>query len=109
MSLNDGEIMKNKDKDNGRLSLVTNVFFITLTFIFLLYFVSCFLISFRQNFLKVIISCVNISIIANYKTIIEKYAGSRAAYLLTAFSIAVVMIIIYIVGYFEVSTTITKF
>lgn len=109
MSLNDGEIMKNKDKANGRLGLVTNVFFITLTFIFLLYFVSCFLISFRQNFLKVIISCVNISIIAIYKTSIEKYVGNRAAYLLTAVSIAIVMIIIYTFGYFEVSTTITKF
>lgn len=109
MSLNDGEIMKNKDKDNGRLSLVTNVFFITLTFIFLLYFVSCFLISFQQNFLKVIISCVNISVMASYKARIEEYVGSRVSCLLLLASVILIAIIIYTFGYFEVSTTITKF
>lgn len=101
--------MKDKGKAKGRLVLVTNVFFETLTFIFTVYLISCFLISFRQNFLKVLISCVNISVMASYKTSIENYVGSILSYLLLFVSVILIGFIIYTFGYFEVSNTITKF
>lgn len=100
--------MKDRDIKNGG-KVIINVFFKTLTFIFTIYLISCFLISFRQNLLKVLISCVNISVMASYKARIEKYVGSRVSYLLLFVSVILIAFIIYTFGYFEVSNTITKF
>lgn len=100
--------MKIRENKNEIENLI-NVFFETLTFIIILYLISCFLISFHQNILKVIFLCVNISVMESYKTRIEKYMGSVVAYLLLFASVIFIAFIIYKFGYFEVSNTITKF
>lgn len=53
--------MKSRENKN-EIEKIINVFFETLTFIIILYLISCFLISFHQNILKVLFSCVNISV-----------------------------------------------
>lgn len=100
--------MKSRENKN-EIEKNINVFFETLTFIIILYLISCFLISFHQNILKVLFSCVNISVMASYKARIEKYMGSVVAYLLLFASVILITFIIYTFGYFEVSNTITKF
>lgn len=68
--------MNNKQHDiRNTIKIMTNVFFETLTFIVTLYLVSCFLISFQGNLVKVLLSCLNINIIMNFKSNIEKEIG----------------------------------
>lgn len=100
--------MKVREIKNGG-KVIINVFFETLTFIFTIYLISCFLISFQQSFFKILISCLNISVMANYKTSIEKDVSRRLSNLLLIASVILIGIIIYKYGYFEVSNTITKF
>ena len=100
--------MKVREIKNGG-KVIINVFFETLTFIFTIYLISCFLISFQQSFSKILISCLNISVMANYKTSIEKDVSRRLSNLLLIASVILIGIIIYKYGYFEVSNTITKF
>lgn len=72
--------MNNRNKDiKNKFKIMVNVFFETLTFIITLYLISCFLISFQRELIKVLFSCLNINIIVNFKNNIEKELGIKVA------------------------------
>lgn len=101
--------MNNENNDiKNKLEIMINVFFETLTFILTLYLVSCFLISFQSEIIKVLFSCLNINIIMNFKDNIEKELSKKEAYILTAVSFIILIFFVYSFGYFEVSTNFTK-
>ena len=101
--------MNNKQHDiRNRIKIMMNVFFETLTFILTLYLVSCFLISFQGNLVKVLFSCLNINIIMNFKSNIEKEIGKIGSYIILAISIIILIFFVYSFGYFKISTNFTK-
>lgn len=102
------DINKNDGIEN-KSKIILNVFFETLTFIFTLYFMSCFLISFQRELVKVLISVVNISIIINFKNSIEEELGKKGTYILLLMSLIIVILFVYSFGYFEISTNLIKY
>ena len=101
--------MNNKNNDiKNKFKIMINVFFETLTFILTLYLISCFLISFQGEIIKVLISCLNINIIINFKNNIEKELGKKEAYILIVLSFIILIFFVYSFGYFEVSTNFTR-
>ncbi|MCI5675497.1 MAG: hypothetical protein MR314_04960 [Ezakiella sp.] len=101
--------MNNENNDiKNKLKIMINVFFETLTFIITLFLISCFLIAFQRELIKVLFFCLNINIIANFKNNIEIELGKKEAYILIAVSFIILIFFVYSFGYFEVSTNFTK-
>lgn len=84
-----------------------NYFFEILTATLVFYIAACFLISF-QSVLKVFVLVINSALIVNfYENLSHKY-GKKQSLVLLAISIAILNLLIYFVGYFEVAETISK-
>lgn len=82
-------------------------FFETLTVTLTLYVMACFLISF-QSILKIFALTLNSALILMfYENLKHKY-GKKSGALIVAISIAILILIVYFIGYFKVDGTISK-
>lgn len=82
-------------------------FFETLTVTLTFYVVACFLISF-QSILKIFALTLNSALILMfYENLNHKYS-KKAATLIVAISIAILILMVYFIGYFKVDGTISK-
>ena len=94
------------DKENIKIFL--NVFFKTINFIFILYMLSCFLVSFRSSPIKILVSCVNISTIAHFKNDMDRELTNKYSLLILAISLAILALLVYKFGIFMVSSDLRK-
>lgn len=84
-----------------------NYFFEILTATLVFYIVACFLISF-QSVLKVFVLVINSALIITFYENLSRKYGKKQSLVLLAISIAILILLIYFVGYFEVAETISK-
>lgn len=84
-----------------------NYFFEILTATLVFYIAACFLISF-QSILKIFVHALNIALILMFYENLKRKYSKKAATLIVATSIAILILLIYFVGYFEVAETISK-
>lgn len=86
---------------------VIDYFFETLTVTLTFYVVACFLISF-QSILKIFALTLNSALMLMFYENLKRKYSKKAATLIVAISIAILILLIYFVGYFEVAETISK-
>lgn len=86
---------------------IIDYFFETLTVTLVFYIAACFLISF-QSVLKVFALVINSALIVNFYENLSRKYGKKQSLVLLAISIAILILLIYFVGYFEVAETISK-
>lgn len=86
---------------------IIDYFFETLTVTLTFYIVACFSISF-QSILKIFVHALNIALILMFYENLKRKYSKKAATLIVATSIAILILLIYFVGYFEVAETISK-
>lgn len=84
-----------------------NYFFEILTATLVFYIVACFLISF-QSVLKVFVLVINSALIITFYENLSRKYGKKQSLVLLVISIAILILLIYFVGYFEVAETISK-
>lgn len=84
-----------------------NYLFETITVTLTFYVVACFSISF-QSVLKIFASVLNSALILSFYENLKSKYSKKAAVLIVAISIAILNLLIYFVGYFEVAETISK-
>lgn len=84
-----------------------NYFFEILTATLVFYIAACFLISF-QSLLKVFVLVINSALIINFYENMSRKYGKKPALVMLAISIAILILLVYFVGYFEVAETISK-
>lgn len=84
-----------------------NYFFEILTATLVFYIAACFLISF-QSVLKVFVLVINSALILSFYENLKSKYSKKAAVLIVAISIAILILMVYFIGYFEVSETISK-
>lgn len=98
--------------DDRQMTKMTNrfdIFVEAFNFIVIQYLLACGLISFRTNFLMVILFATNVFTITKYWGYLEKSIEKRIwQYLIFVISIAVVAILLICFGYFPISVTIKK-
>ena len=86
---------------------IIDYFFETLTVTLTLYVMACFLISF-QSILKIFaLTLKSALILMFYENLKHKYS-KKAAALIVAISIAILILMVYFIGYFKVDGTISK-
>lgn len=90
--------------DKEKIKIFLNVFFKIINFIFILYMLSCFLISFRSGPLKIIASCVNISTIAFFKKNMDRDLTKKYRLLILVISQAILGGLVYKFEIFTVSS-----
>ncbi|PVY94934.1 hypothetical protein C7381_103173 [Ezakiella coagulans] len=86
---------------------VIDYFFETLTVTLTFYVVTCFSISF-QSVLKVFVRVLNVALIANFYENLKCKYSKKAAALIVAISIVILIFMVYFIGYFKVDGTISK-
>ena len=86
---------------------IIDYFFETLTVTLTFYIVACFSISF-QSILKIFALALNSALILMFYENLKRKYSKKAATLIVATSIAILILLIYFVGYFEVAETISK-
>ena len=86
---------------------IIDYFFETLTVTLTFYIVACFSISF-QSVLKIFASVLNSALILSFYENLKSKYSKKAAVLIVAISIAILILMVYFIGYFEVSETISK-
>lgn len=86
---------------------VIDYFFETLTVTLIFYVVACFLISF-QSILKIFALALNSALILMFYENLKRKYSKKAATLIVAISIAILILIVYFIGYFKVDGTISK-
>ncbi len=86
---------------------IIDYFFETLTVTLTFYVVACFSISF-QSVLKIFASVLNSALILSFYENLKSKYSKKAAVLIVAISIAILILMVYFIGYFEVSETISK-
>lgn len=84
-----------------------NYLFETITVTLTFYVVACFSISF-QSVLKIFASVLNSALILSFYENLKSKYSKKAAVLIVAISIAILILMVYFIGYFEVSETISK-
>lgn len=84
-----------------------NYLFETITVTLTFYVVACFSISF-QSVLKIFASVLNSALILSFYENLKSKYSKKAATLIVAISIAILILMVYFIGYFEVSETISK-
>lgn len=94
--------------DNEKIKKVLNIFFKTINFIFILYMLSCFLISFGSSPIKILASCVNISVIAYFKKDMDRQLTKKYSLLILVISLAILAIVVYKFGIFMVDDDLRK-
>ena len=86
---------------------VIDYFFETLTVTLTFYVVTCFSISF-QSILKIFALALNSALnLMFYENLKHKYS-KKAATLIVAISIVILILMVYFIGYFKVDGTISK-
>lgn len=86
---------------------IIDYFFETLTVTLTFYIVSCFLISF-QSVLKIFAHALNSALILMFYENLKRKYNKKAATLIVATSIAILILMVYFIGYFKVDGTISK-
>lgn len=84
-----------------------NYLFETITVTLTFYVVACFSISF-QSILKIFVSVLNSALILSFYENLKSKYSKKAAVLIVAISIAILILMVYFIGYFEVAETISK-
>lgn len=84
-----------------------NYLFETITVTLTFYVVACFSISF-QSVLKIFASVLNSALILSFYENLKSKYSKKAAVLIVAISIAILILMVYFIGYFEVAETISK-
>lgn len=84
-----------------------NYLFETITVTLTFYVVACFSISF-QSILKIFASVLNSALILSFYENLKSKYSKKAAVLIVAISIAILILMVYFIGYFEVAETISK-
>lgn len=97
------------NRQTTKMAKMFDIFVEAFNFIIMQYLLACGLISFRANFLMVILFSTNVFTIAKYWGYLEKSIEKRTwRYLIFVISIAVVAIFLICFGYFPISVTIKK-
>ena len=86
---------------------IIDYFFETLTVTLTFYVVACFSISF-QGVLKVLAHALDSALILMFYENLKRKYSKKAATLIVAISIAILILIVYFIGYFKVNGTISK-
>ena len=86
---------------------VIDYFFESLTVTLTLYVMACFLISF-QSILKIFALTLNSALILMFYENLKRKYSKKAATLIVAISIAILILMVYFIGYFKVDGTISK-
>lgn len=86
---------------------IIDYFFETLTVTLTFYIVACFLISF-QSILKIFEHALNIALILMFYENLKRKYSKKAATLIVAISIVILILMVYFIGYFKVDGTISK-
>lgn len=84
-----------------------NYLFETITVTLTFYVVACFSISF-QGVLKVLAHALDSALILMFYENLKRQYSKKAAALIVAISIAILILMVYFIGYFEVAETISK-
>lgn len=86
---------------------VIDYFFETLTVTLTFYVVTCFSISF-QSVLKVLAHALDSALILMFYENLKRQYSKKAATLIVAISIVILIFMVYFIGYFKVDGTISK-
>lgn len=86
---------------------IIDYFFETLTVTLTFYVVACFEISFQSG-LKFLAHALNSALVLMFYENLKREYSKKAAIFIVAISIAILILMVYFIGYFEVAETISE-
>lgn len=92
----------------NKFKIYASMFFDWLTFTLTFYMTASFILSFAHSYLFIIFYTLNIVLISHFTKVSHKSYGKRRANILMLITVLTLAVLIYFLGYFNVSKTLVK-